>query len=397
MILFVIYNTILFVLLLSIVKLYIENRDLKNNPTQNIYLQAIIKHVPLCIYFKDLRGNITLANNEFAKAAGISCSEIQNKKITQIYAPSCIKETNIEDLGILQTGKPFYSEKIMTFANNKSAYYRIVKSPIVKPSGKITGFIIVLNNIDKEKKIEANKENFIATLTHDLKTPTYAQMNTLNMLLNGAFGKLNDEQTEMIQLSKCSCKYVSDLIATILDTYRYNEGNVKLNPETFDIYYLATKLKTGLGGMAKERNQTIEFSAPKNICEIYADRLQIKRVIFNLLSNAITYGYKNSTILINIKDEKNEIEFTITNQSEQIPEKELSTMFKRFKETKLSYFNKTSTGLGLYLSKKIIDMHNGKIFAKSYPDGKCIFGFKLPKTTIPPENTDASQIHSQVV
>ena len=222
-------------------------------------------------------------------------------------------------------------------------------------------------------------------------------MNTLNMLLNGAFGKLNDEQTEMIQLSKCSCKYVSDLIATILDTYRYNKGNVKLNPETFDTYYLATKLKIGLGCMAKERNQTIEFSTPKNICEIYADRLQIKRVIFNLLSNAITYGYKNSTILINIKDEKNDIEFTITNQSEQIPEKELSTMFKRFKETKLSYFNKTSTGLGLYLSKKIIDMHNGEIFAKSYQDGKCIFGFKLPKTTIPPQNTDASQIHSQVV
>ena len=82
------------------------------------------------------------------------------------------------------------------------------------------------------------------------------------------------------------------------------------------------------------------------------------------------------------------IEFSVKNQSEQIPEKELANMFKRFKETKLSYFNKASTGLGLYLSKKIIDMHKGEIFAKSFPDGECIFGFKLPNSFAPNVSTE---------
>jgi len=194
---------------------------------------------------------------------------------------------------------------------------------------------------------------------------------------------LNNDQKEIIELAKRSCKYVSDLIATVLDTYRYENGKIQLNPEIFDITSLICTLSKSLECMTLERNQTIIFKDKEKICEICADRLQIKRVIFNLLSNAITYGHKNSTIEINVVPIGNEIEFSVKNQSEQIPEKELANMFKRFKETKLSYFNKASTGLGLYLSKKIIDMHKGKIFAKSFPSGECIFGFKLPNSFAP--------------
>ena len=208
------------------------------------------------------------------------------------------------------------------------------------------------------------------------------------MLLNGAFGDLNNDQKEIIELAKRSCKYVFDLIATVLDTYRYENGKIQLNPETFDITYMISTLAKSLECMACERNQTIIFKDKQKICEVCADKLQIKRVILNLLSNAITYGHKNSTIEISVVPVEDGIEFSVKNQSEQIPEKELANMFKRFKETKLSYFNKASTGLGLYLSKKIIDMHKGEVFAKSFPSGECIFGFKLPNSFAPNVSTE---------
>lgn len=385
--------TVLFIMLVLVsMHVYLINKSREKARKMNTYLQAIVKNVPLIIYFKDLKGNIILANHEFAKATGCSCKELEQKNITEIYNANCIVGINDEDDNILKTGESFYSEKIMTFINDKSSYYRIVKSPVFNHNGKITGFIIVLNNIDKEKEIETNKENFIATLTHDLKTPTYAQINTLNMLLNGAFGDLNNDQKEIIELAKRSCKYVSDLIATVLDTYRYENGKIQLNPEIFDITSLIGILSKSLECMTLERNQTIIFKDKEKICEICADRLQIKRVIFNLLSNAITYGHKNSTIEINVVPIENGIEFSVKNQSEQIPEKELANMFKRFKETKLSYFNKASTGLGLYLSKKIIDMHKGEIFAKSFPSGECIFGFKLPNSFAP--NVSPEKVNS---
>lgn len=381
--------TVLFIMLVLVsMHMYLINKSRENARKMNTYIQAIVKNVPLIIYFKDLKGNIILANQEFAKATGCPCKELEHKNITEIYTANCIVGINDEDEYILRTGESFYSEKIMTFINDKSSYYRIVKSPVFEHKGKISGFIIVLNNIDKEKEIETNKENFIATLTHDLKTPTCAQINTLKMLLNGAFGDLNNDQKEIIELAKRSCKYVFDLIATVLDTYRYENGKIQLNPETFDITYMISTLAKSLECMTCERNQTIIFKDKQKICEVCADRLQIKRVILNLLSNAITYGHKNSTIEISVVPVEDGIEFSVKNQSEQIPEKELANMFKRFKETKLSYFNKASTGLGLYLSKKIIDMHKGEIFAKSFPGGECIFGFKLPNSFAPNVSTE---------
>lgn len=242
----------------------------------------------------------------------------------------------------------------MTFINDKSSYYRIVKSPVFEHNGKISGFIIVLNNIDKEKEIETNKENFIATLTHDLKTPTCAQINTLKMLLNGAFGDLNNDQKEIIELAKRSCKYVFDLIATVLDTYRYENGKIQLNPETFDITYMISTLAKSIECMACERNQTIIFKDKQKICEVCADKLQIKRVILNLLSNAITYGHKNSTIEISVVPVEDGIEFSVKIKVNKFQKKNWQICSRDLKKQNFHILTKQAPVLGYIFLRKLL-------------------------------------------
>lgn len=229
----------------------------------------------------------------------------------------------------------------------------------------------------KEKQIRVQKDSFMATLTHDLKTPTYAQIRMLTLLLDGHFGQLNDEQKEMVQLTCCSCRYMADLIAIVLETYKCKYGNITLNPEVFDIVYLTKKLSKGIKGLADEKSQNLVFEYNRESCCIFGDRLQIKRVILNLLSNAITYGFNNTTVRINLIANEETVEFSVENKSKQIPESDLKNLFKKFTKTEMSHFNKTSTSLGLYISKEIIDLHKGEIYAKSFEDGTCIFGFKL--------------------
>ena len=125
-------------------------------------------------------------------------------------------------------------------------------------------------------------------------------------------------------------------------------------------------------------NQEIVFRKEYPKCIIHADKLQIKRVLSNLLANAITYGFDNTIITITLKCRKNHIEIIVKNISKQIPKKELNTIFDRYTKTQYAKYNKTSNGLGLYLSKKIVELHNGKIYAKSFVDGTCIFGFNIP-------------------
>ena len=234
------------------------------------------------------------------------------------------------------------------------------------------------HTIERDKLVEKRKENFIANLTHDLKTPTFAQINSLNMLLNGSFGYLNNQQKEILGLAQGSCKYVSDLISTILDTYKCNQGNLYLNKVPFDFVNIIMELKKEVLPLAKGNNQNLIFEITDNEIIIFADKLQIKRVVTNMINNAITYGDKNSDIIINLITKDNQLRFSVTNKTDPIEEIETNSMFKIFQQTEKSKLNDSSTGLGLYLSKQIIDMHNGEIFAKNGENRTCIFGFNLP-------------------
>lgn len=236
------------------------------------------------------------------------------------------------------------------------------------------------NKIKNEQEAEKQKQSFLATLVHDLKTPTNAQINTLKLLKNGTFGQLTTEQYHMIELTHDSCRYMSDLISTIMETYNCDYGNVHLQKSEFDISELIIELCESVKTLAMYNHQQIKFTMNQS-CTIYADKLQIKRVLQNLLSNAITYGFKNTTIEIILKTNRNSIEISVKNISKQIPQNELATIFDKFKKTNFSNFNKAGTGLGLYLSKQIVNLHNGKIYAESLDDGTCIFGFRIPAAT----------------
>lgn len=368
------------IIVISILISYILilNKHLKKYKVKDVYLEYLLKYAPLGIYFKDLSGNIKLVNKEFSKITGIKKEDLLDKNIYDIYTKDFIKNIKEIDSIIFNNKSTISVERNLKF-QDKETYFRIIKSPVINIEGQVIGFIVLLKNINAEKEIESNKESFIATLTHDLKTPTYAQLNILKMLLKEDFGNLTPYQKELLELTQNSCKYSLDLISTVLDTYCYDNGRIKLNPQEFDINKLIFTLCKALKTLTQEKSQKIIFEPKSKEYIIFADELQIKRVITNMLSNAITYGDKNSTIRIKIEENNNEFKLSVINKSIPIPQKELSTMFNRFKETKLTCFNKASTGLGLYLSKQIIDLHKGKIFVKSYNDGTCIFGFKLPR------------------
>ncbi len=242
----------------------------------------------------------------------------------------------------------------------------------------LISFLIVQRVIiQKYKELNFFEKSFIASLTHDLKSPASAQINMLNLLLKGNFGKLNPQQYEMIKLTCSSSKYMSNLVGNVLANYECDTNSILLNKKYFDIIKLVHEILMQNQYLISDKNLKIFFTPIVNSCLVYADELQIERVINNLLSNAITYSLKNTNILINITQETKFVEFSISNKSNPISEKELKNIFQRFSKTNNSKYNRYSTGLGLYSSKRIIDMHQGTIYAKSTPDGICTFGFRL--------------------
>ena len=121
--------------------------------------------------------------------------------------------------------------------------------------------------IKKEQELFIKRQSLLATLVHDLKTPTNAQINTLNMLKNEHFGKLNTQQAEMISLTQESCKYMSNLIGTIMDSCSYDTENINLTKELFDIYNLVCEICDQVKTLAQNNKIHIEI---KNLSQIFS-------------------------------------------------------------------------------------------------------------------------------
>ena len=236
---------------------------------------------------------------------------------------------------------------------------------------------ILERKLNTLKEQQSAQESFLSTLIHDLKTPVISQLSALKMLERGDFGSLSSEQAEIAETMYGSCKYMANLIEIILRAYS-DLGKIILNKTKFNIVELVTGLCDETKCLCAEKGQIVRFHNFSEGCFVYADKLQMRRVILNLLSNAITYGYRETVIEISIKVSANSFEFYIENISKQIPSEELVKVFDKYSKTKYSHFNKSGTGLGLYLVKQIIEKHNGRVYARSDINGKCTFGFVIP-------------------
>lgn len=229
-----------------------------------------------------------------------------------------------------------------------------------------------------EDKLQAQREIFITTLSHDLKNPVLAQIKSLELLLKGSFGEINEEQRNLLEILLESCKYVNGMLATLLSTYRNHNGIIRLNFEDFCFLDLVNECVSEMLYVAKDKgiNIIIENSLNRNI--INADRVQIKRVLMNLISNGIKYAFRNTDLKLKIKKQNNEIVFEFENKSPYIPIEKQQSIFAQY----VSFSTKNGThgiGLGLYASQKIIEGHKGQIYIKSFEDNTNIFGFSIPK------------------
>lgn len=364
-------------------------RDITNNEVlndkitlQNAQLNSILDNIPFMVYMKDLNGKIIVANKQVANFVAQPLDSIVGVDPTESYSRDFIEKIRQEDAEVINTKATLINEFVSNRFTEDKKWFQTIKSPILNDEQDVIGILVTIKNIDEEKKLQAQKETFVASLTHDLKTPTIAQMNAMKLLMNGSLGELNNEQKEIVQLSLDSNIYMADMLSTVLATYKSESGECALSLEKFDFAQLVSKVGDELLNLAKSKNQSFIFKYDLDDSMIYADKLQIKRATVNLISNAITYGYDGTQIDISVYENDKYVCFDVKNKSKYIPQERLKEIFEKYKSKESEKFNKVSTGLGLYLTKKIINDHNGGIHASSLEDGTCTFGFIIPKHTV---------------
>ena len=296
--------------------------------------------------------------------------------------------SSIDDF--LFSKKTFISKELNKFEENElflRDFY--IKNPLsnnilpveisfarINPDEEYRRFVGVIRDVTEQKKSDKLRDDFIATLTHDLRTPLLAAIQTLKFFLDGAVGELDDRQKLLLSTMQKSNEDLLGLVNALLEVYRYDAEKSTLNKSDFCIYELAKLVYDELKPLAENKNIDFEIDcADKNI-EINADRSELRRVICNLCGNAINYTPQDGRVLITIKQEMNDLIFSVSDTGCGIPQEDIPNMFQRFSQG-TSKKRSAGTGLGLYLSRQIIESHGGKIWLESKVNKGSEFSFIL--------------------
>lgn len=246
-------------------------------------------------------------------------------------------------------------------------------------------FLVIIKNITPQKELEAMKEDFVATLTHDLKVPIVAEANVIELFLNESFGPISEKQKVALKNMQTSSKELLDLVQIVLETYRLRDNKMALYKENVMLKAFINEILEEMNPIAKKTGNVINFNLERDI-RVFADRLQLKRVVKNLIQNAISYGAPKSPIDITIGEIPNYTVIKVKDHGAGISAKEIEKIFNKYYSAGKK-FRRIGTGLGLYLSQQIIKAHEGTLTVESKEGEFTEFCIKIPvnyeRNTIP--------------
>ncbi len=261
--------------------------------------------------------------------------------------------------------------------NNETKILHIVASIVYSPTSEPSGICIVINDVTAVQSQARQLEDMMASLTHDLKTPLIAAETNMRHMLEGYYGDLSSGQKQILELMLSSNAVALKLVKNLLTVFKYETGSHKLIVKAIKTDVLLNNALTVVKPIAKAKNIEIKISI--NSCDaLKCDHFEIERVLTNLSSNAIKFSHNNSSIDLEVSGSGDFVLFKIQDYGIGIPEDKLDNLFKRFWQTRLQEANSTSTGLGLYLSRQIIQAHGGKIWAESKLNHGTTIYFTIP-------------------
>ena len=339
--------------------LYESQTELRN---QNKFLQASINSLSDGIAIVDSEGTIINASNNIYKWFGVDI--LRGKNILEFI--HILDDINLFNL----------DNNEISIKNNLELSF-VADCNKLELEDKKERYILVLKNISDQKEIETLKEDFVATLTHDLKVPIIAEANMLDLLLAEKFGEITDKQRIALNNMKASNNELIDLVQTVLETYKVNASGLTLYKDSFNLNEFLKGIIDEMSPIALHTENNINLNINKNI-QIVADITHLKRVVKNLIHNAISYGAAGTDIDINAYDTDNNVIITVKDYGKGIPEEDIKKIFQKYYSTSKK-FRRTGTGLGLFLSQQIIKAHNGTLEVQSEPDKYTEFHITIPK------------------
>jgi len=292
----------------------------------------------------------------------------------------------------------FYAIELLVFREVNKMYktihklkirdFNISRKSIIKntnPFKKLNDEIFVYvarkqKEIDELKRLELFRREFLADVSHELKTPIFAAQGFIHTLIDGA---VDDEKVRDKFLAKAarSLDGLDALVKDLVALSQLETGEVRMNFERVDLAHVTQDIFEQLEKIAHAKNTSLQLkSSHAGPIWVKADVQRITQVMTNLIENAVKYGNENGRVQVNFEDDKKSILVSIRDDGPGIPPEHLSRIFERFYRVEKSRSkDRGGTGLGLAIVKHILNAHKAKISVMSKVDRGTTFRFKLER------------------
>ncbi|MFZ2126169.1 MAG: ATP-binding protein [Candidatus Microsaccharimonas sp.] len=229
------------------------------------------------------------------------------------------------------------------------------------------------------QRLDEAKDEFISMASHQLRTPLTSIKGYISMLMEGDVGKVSPDQKHLLQEAFVSSERMVRLIGDFLNVSRLQTGKFIIDKQPVDLAKLVARELEALEPNASARELKFTYKQPKNFPKLNLDENKIQQVIMNFADNAIYYSKEKSTIKVSLSVVASRVEFTVKDTGIGVPIAEQAQLFNKFfRATNARKQRPDGTGVGLFLAKKVIDAHDGKIIFSSKENKGSTFGFSLP-------------------
>ncbi len=350
--------------------------------------QAIIFSIEDGIVMTDYQGKIQLVNHRAKQILNIPDKDDLMGTALWKYLPSPDLKTALVE--VLTKPDEKKSIEIKVPSGGKDRFYTLSSEQVRTPSREESlGIVTIFHDITLEKELDSMKEEFLHSITHDLRNPLTAIRGFIRLLQSGQTGALSDVQNKMLDTMEKASLRLLTMVNDILDLARLDAGKLQLHLEECSFEDVAVRILELFS--PQSRNDAIKMTLEKSgapLTPIVADHNLIERVFTNLVGNAAKFTPSGGSITIRIDNQPDNFRCEVADTGEGIPPDYLDKVFDKFKQVEGHF--KGGAGLGLTICKRIVEAHGGKIWVESEMGKGATFIFTIPKTLLLPSEEQAA-------
>lgn len=340
--------------------------------------KAILANLPFMAWLKDKKGRFLAVNEAFANNCNTSTEAMVGKTDLDFFPKDLAQSYLDDDMEVLTTGKPKHVEEEIIGVDG-CHWHETYKTPVLDQNGKIVGTTGFARDITERKELDRIKNEFISTVSHELRTPLTSLSGSLELVLSGKMGDFSEKIKTLLNMAYSNCFRLTNLINDILDIEKIEAGKMDFDIKDLELMPIIKQAIQLNLNYAQKYNVEIKMIETLPDTFVKVDSGRLIQVITNLLSNAIKFSEPRTSVDLSAERINDNIRISVTNYGTEISQEFKSRIFQKFAQADSSDSRqKGGTGLGLNISKLIIEKMNGQINFVS-ENKKTTFYFDLPE------------------